>query len=120
MPRDYRLYLDDMLEAIDRVHRYVGDRTFEDLAQDELRIDGVVRNLELLGEAAKHLPHDLRDRHPAVPWRALTGLRDILAHQYFSLNLPILWDLIHNELPQVSSALKAIAEAAMNSEQSGN
>lgn len=111
MPRDYLLYLEDMLEALDRVQRYVGDRSFEDFAHDELRIDGVVRNLELLGEAAKHIPQDLRDRHPSVPWRNIAGLRDVLAHQYFSLNLPILWDLMQHDLPLLPSAIKAIREA---------
>lgn len=100
-----------MLEALDRVRRYVGDQSFDDFAHNELRIDAVVRNLELLGEAAKHIPQDLRDRHPSIPWRKIAGLRDILVHQYFSLNLPIVWDIIQHELPPLPSAIKAIVEA---------
>ncbi len=86
------VYLEDMLEAIARVERYTSGVDFATFSADEMRVDAVVRNLELIGEAAKNIPQAQRDLTPAIEWRKIAGLRDIVAHQYFNLNLAIIWD----------------------------
>ncbi len=87
MPRDYLLYLEDILTALDRIDRYTQGLSLEAFRADEMRVDAVVRNLETLGEAVKHLPASVRDLSPDTPWTQIAGLRDVLAHAYFSVNL---------------------------------
>ncbi|MBU6335642.1 MAG: DUF86 domain-containing protein [Chloroflexi bacterium] len=108
MPRDYRLYLEDILEAIARVERYTSDVDFVTFSADEMRVDAVVRNLELIGEAAKQIPRVQRDLMPAIEWRKIAGLRDIVAHQYFNLNLAIIWDVVEHHLGDLRVAATAL------------
>lgn len=75
MSRDYRLYLDDMQQALTRIIRYVGTQDYTTFAANEQAVDAVVRNLEILGEAVKHLPDSMRLRHPSVPWNQIAGFR---------------------------------------------
>lgn len=108
--RDYKLYLDDMLEAVKRIEQYARGVTFEKLKKDTLVLDGIVRNLEIIGEAAKNIPSQFREKYPEVEWKKIGGLRDILAHEYFGIDLEVVWDIVKNKLPglqeQVSSILK--------------
>jgi uncharacterized protein with HEPN domain len=87
MSRDYLLYLDDIELALDRIDRYTQGLSFEAFSADGMRVDAVVRNLETLGEAVKHLPDDIRALAPETPWTQIAGLRDVLAHAYFTVNL---------------------------------
>lgn len=116
MSRDYRLYLDDMQQALTRIIRYVGTQDYATFAANEQAVDAVVRNLEILGEAVKHLPDSIRQRHPSVPWNQIAGLRDIVAHQYFSVSLPIIWDVVQNEAPALLNSVKAMLQEADESE----
>ncbi len=108
MPRDYRLYLEDMLEAITRIGRYTSGVDFATFSTDEMRIDAVVRNLELIGEAAKNIPQAQRDLTPTIEWRKIAGLRDIVAHHYFRLDLVIVWDVVEHRLNDLRIAATAL------------
>jgi uncharacterized protein with HEPN domain len=83
MSRDYRLYLDDIRESCEKVLRYVHGLTFGQFVHDEKIFDAVVRNLEIIGEGAKHIPPDIRSRYPEVEWPKIAGLRDVVVHEYF-------------------------------------
>ncbi|MEB3235645.1 MAG: DUF86 domain-containing protein [Cyanobacteriota bacterium] len=76
---------------------------------DELIVDAVLRNLELLGEAAKQIPPDVRQRHPTVPWRRISGLRDVLAHAYFGLEDETIWQTVSSSIPALIEQLKEVA-----------
>ena len=108
MPRDYRIYLEDMREAGQKVCRYVESLSFEAFASDERTIDAVARNLEILGEAAKQVPETIRLAHAQVDWHRIAGLRDILIHQYFGIDLVIVWDVVQNKLPVLLQRLDQI------------
>ena len=97
--RDCKLYLDDILEATARIERYTKGLTLERLRKDNLTIDGVVRNLEIIGEAAKNIPANVKEKHPVIEWKKIAGLRDILAHEYYGIDLEIIWDIVENKLP---------------------
>lgn len=79
--------------------------TRESFAQDTMRIDAVVRNLEIIGEAAKMIPESIRVEYPNIEWRKIAGLRDILAHHYFEVDLDIVWDVVQNKLPELERDL---------------
>jgi uncharacterized protein with HEPN domain len=110
MPRDYRIYLEDMREAGEKVRRYVKGLSFEAFSSDEKTVDAVVRNPEIVGEAAKQVPDTFRSAHPRVDWYRIAGLRDILIHQYFGIDLAIVWDVVQNKLPDLLQQLEQILE----------
>ncbi|MFI5289482.1 MAG: DUF86 domain-containing protein [Polyangia bacterium] len=115
MSRESRLYLEDILAACQKVARYCAGLTRTAFEQNEMAYDAVVRNLELIGEAAKAVPEPLRQRLPSIEWRKICGLRDVLAHAYFGIDNEILWDVIENKVPVLARELDAFLSAASES-----
>lgn len=111
MPRDYRLYLDDILEATGRIRRHVGHMSFDAFKADEKTVDAVIRNLEVIGEAARNVPESLRQQCPQIDWRKIVALRNILIHDYFGINLEILWDIVQHKLDSLESACRKLLES---------
>lgn len=105
MPRDFEVYLEDIRQAIGKIRSYTANLTLEAFAQDSMKIDAVVRNLEIIGEAAKMIPESIRANYANVEWKKIAGLRDILAHQYFDVDLDIIWDILQNKLPALEREL---------------
>ncbi|MFH1593575.1 MAG: DUF86 domain-containing protein [Candidatus Omnitrophota bacterium] len=106
--RDYKLYLDDIMEAIKRIEKYTKGLTVERFKKDSLISDGVVRNLEIIGEAVKNIPANVKDRDTDIEWKKIAGLRDILAHEYFGVDLEILWDIIENKIPDLKKEISRL------------
>lgn len=108
MSRSWELFLRDMLEAARKIIRYTGNRQVEAFVADEMAYDATLRNLEILGEAAKKIPEEIRQRYPTVDWRGVAGLRDILAHAYFALDNPTLWQIVRTDIPRLLDLLGQI------------
>jgi len=108
MKRDYRLYIDDLIEAIERIEKYAGGLSFEEFSRDTKTVDAVIRNFEVLGEAAKHIPRHIKNRYVALPWKEMAGMRDKLIQEYFGIKLKIVWKTINKRLPQLKRLLKEI------------
>ena len=108
MQRALNTYIEDITTAINKIEKYILGMTKEDLAGDELIQDAVFRNLEVIGEAVKKIPEDVRSRYEYIPWRKISGLRDILIHEYFGINMNIIWDVIENKLPQLKVVMEKI------------
>jgi uncharacterized protein with HEPN domain len=105
MPKNYKVYLQDIKQAIAKIEKYTKNMTFTQFKNNELVIDGVVRNLEIIGEAAKRLPDNVKEKTPDIEWKKIAGLRDILIHEYFGIDIEIIWDIIKNKLPQLKKRI---------------
>ena len=108
MQNDSKVYIDDILESIKKIEKYTKDLDYKKFSENELIIDAVIRNLEVIGEAVKNLPAELKDKYPDLPWRKIAGLRDILIHEYFGLDLSIIWDIVSNKIPELKSVVTKI------------
>ncbi len=107
MSKDPRIYLAHILERIQRIERYTaGGRDV--FFADPLVQDAVVRNLEVIGEAAKRIPAEYRQAHPTIPWRGLAALRDVLIHQYEGVSLQEVWEVVERELTPIRDGIAAI------------
>ncbi len=111
MSRSVALFVDHMLEAVANVAEFTDGSDRRAFFADKKTRDATLRNLEILGEAAKKIPDDVRIRFPNVPWRRISGLRDVLAHDYFGLDEGILWDVITHEVPSLLSHLEEVKRA---------
>ena len=114
MPRDHRLYLDDILEAVGNIREYVTGLDYDAFARDKKTRDAVVRNLEIIGEAAGRLPESVRSAASDIDWRKISGLRNILAHEYFGVSLPIVWDVVQNKLQPLETSCRELTKQAPN------
>jgi uncharacterized protein with HEPN domain len=112
MPRDHRLYLDDILEAIGNIREYVKEMDYGVFARDKKTRDAVVRNLEIIGEASGRLPETIRSAAPEIEWRKIMSLRDILAHEYFGVSLPVVWDVVQNKLQSLEKSCRKLLKKA--------
>ena len=106
--RSVRLLVEDILEAIERIERYTSELDRESFVSDEKSSDAVVRNLEIIGEAAAHLPSDFRESVDDVEWEKVVGLRSRIVHGYFAVDLELVWTIVRSDLPPLWRRLKGV------------
>jgi uncharacterized protein with HEPN domain len=106
--REFLDYLGDIRDAVAKAQLFVAGMTYEQFAADEKTAFAVVRCLEIVGEAARKIPVAVRTRYPHVPWREMTGMRDILIHDYFGVNLRVVWNTVQNDLPPLKPQIEQI------------
>jgi uncharacterized protein with HEPN domain len=107
--RDPDLLVQDMLDATRKIEMYTAGLDHAAFLRDEKTADAVVRNLEVLGEAARQMPDDFTKQNPNVPWNQIAGLRNRIVHDYFGLDLEIIWQIIQHDLPTLKAQLQKLA-----------
>jgi len=106
--RTYLDFLQDILYCLEKAQSFIAGMTFEEFSTDERTHFAVVRALEVVGEAAKRIPPDLKVRYPALPWREMAGMRDKLVHDYFGVNLQVVWETAVEEAPALEAAMRSL------------
>lgn len=114
MKRDVTLFINDVIENIKDIESFSNKLTKDALLKDKLRQNAIIRSLEIIGEAVKNIPDSFRDKYPDVSWRKIAGLRDIIIHAYFNLDLDITWDIIKKDIPVLKNQFQKIKEDLNN------
>lgn len=112
--RSDKEFLSDVREAIHRIKAYTVEMNYDSFLDDTKTQDAVVRNLEIIGEAAKGVTKELREKYANVPWKSMSGVRDRLIHHYFGVNLDVVWEIISSELGEVLSQIENILKEMEN------
>lgn len=106
--RNLILFLNDILKSVRKIQKYTEGKVYDDFIENDLLVDGVIRNLEVIGEAVKNIPAGFRKKYPFVEWKSIAGLRDILIHEYFGIDYELLWDIVENKIPSLGKQIEAI------------
>jgi uncharacterized protein with HEPN domain len=108
MPRNYKIYLNDILTSTAKIEEYTKDVSFEEFSEDSMREDAIIRNLITIGEAVKSIPNDIKSKSSKIEWEEVAGFRDILIHQYFGTDLETVWGIIKNDLPKLKMSIESL------------
>lgn len=111
--RDWKLYLKDILAAMDSIEQFVAGMDLETFRADDKTTSAVMRKLEIIGEASKRIPDAMRRDHPEVPWKEMAGMRDKLIHFYFGVDYGLVWKAIKERLPRIQTELRKMVEQGL-------
>ncbi|MGJ7034631.1 HepT-like ribonuclease domain-containing protein [Anoxybacillus eryuanensis] len=101
MQREPSVFLQDILAAAEKIEKYTQGLSYDDFLDNDLISDAVIKNILVIGEAAKHIPDEMRQASPHIEWRKMAGMRDMMIHGYFSINYRIVWDVVQNKIPRL-------------------
>ena len=104
--RAWEFRVADIVDSIEKILNYTAGMSFEQFRKDSKTIDAVIRNFTIIGEAARHIPDEIVQSHPEIPWREMADLRNIIVHEYSGVNEKIIWETIQTDLPGLLSSLR--------------
>lgn len=114
MKRDYRLFIEDIMDCIEKIEQFVGDLSFDEFVKDDKTSSAVVRKLEIIGEATKNIPMYIREKYEDLPWNDMAKMRDKIIHAYFGINYKIIWNVIKERLPEIKPTIRQILKEIKN------
>lgn len=108
--RDWRFRIEDIILAIGKISSFTQNADFDAFVANEMAVDAVIRNLEIIGEAARHIPADIEAKFPDIGWVEMRAIRNILIHEYFGVDPAIIWHTVKNDLPPLLSRLQRVLD----------
>lgn len=109
--RDWQMRVEDILACIEKIKLYTRGMTSKQFSADSKTVDAVIRNLEIIGEAAGFIPLEIQEQHPELAWLEMRGMRNIMAHEYFGVSLPIIWRAIEQDLDPLAEGLSKLLKS---------
>lgn len=110
MTRNFRMFLSDIVVSMNKIENYVAGLTFESFEKNDLIVDAVVRNFQIIGEASRNLPDDIKAKYPLIPWKKMINLRNYIAHEYFGIDISIIWNIVTINIPETKPLVIAMLE----------
>ena len=108
--RDYLDYLNDIYDSVNKGIAFIKEMTYEDFSNDEKTQFALIRVIEIIGEASKKIPPDIKDQSQEIPWREISGMRDLLVHDYFGVNIQVVWETAKNDLPELKEKIQKLIQ----------
>jgi len=108
MKRNYKLFLEDISDRIEKIESYIDDMTFEEFKQDDKTVSACIREIEVIGEATKQIPKEITSKFQDLPWSLMAKMRDKLIHWYFEIDEEIVWNVATQKLPQIKAQIDEI------------
>ncbi len=112
--RDFEDYLKDLIDAMNKARSFIAGLDYETFKDDDKTLFAVVRALEIVGEAVKHIPDSVREENPGIPWKDMAGMRDVLIHDYFGVDAQTVWLTVTEKIPEVKPLIEKMLEELNN------
>ena len=114
--RDHKLFIKDIIAAMESIEEFVGNMALNELQADEKTSSAVIRKFEIIGEAVKYMPNNVKEKYKDIQWKSMAGMRDRLIHAYFGIDYNLVWAAIKNEIPKLKPKLKKVLSSMEKNE----